>query len=174
MLLVTLATAVPASSFFVVTSRPNLYLLLLIHATRACLLSANMASPQFLELSRQLLHPPTHPNHVVSLYSSLLAIRRCLNLEARTNQQGFEGALSIESTCAAWILMAEIGLSVLAAGLGGQDGPDWARGISGEVERAISEGLKLSSTARVGVSPTSALKPLMLTRILLICSLRVL
>lgn len=47
--------------------------------------------------------------------------------------------------------MAEIGLSVLAAGLGGQDEPDWARGISGEVERAISEGLKLSSTARVSV-----------------------
>lgn len=97
-----------------------------------------MASTQLLELSRQVLHPPTHPNHIVSLYSSLLAIRRCLNLEAH------RGALSIEATCAAWTLLAEIGLSVLAAGLGAQHGPDWARGISTDVERAISEGLKIS------------------------------
>lgn len=110
---------------------------------------ASMASPQFLELTRQLLFPPTHPNHVVSLYTSLLTVRRCLNLEAGANQQGFEGALSIEATCQAWTLLAEIGMMILGAGLGGPSGPDWARGISADVERAISEGLKLSLTSKV-------------------------
>lgn len=113
------------------------------------LVVVSMASTQFLELTRQLLYPPTHPNHVVSLYTSLLAVRRCLNLEAGANQQGFEGALSIEATCQAWTLLAEIGMMIIGAGLGGPSGPDWARGISADVERAISEGLKLSLTSKV-------------------------
>lgn len=108
-----------------------------------------MASTQFLELTRQLLYPPNHPNHVVSLYTALLTVRRCLNLEAGANQQGFEGALSIEATCQAWTLLAEIGLMVLGAGLGGDTGPDWARGIAPEVEHAIDKGLKLTLTSKV-------------------------
>ncbi|KAF8308394.1 hypothetical protein DL93DRAFT_1893951 [Clavulina sp. PMI_390] len=112
-----------------------------------------MASPQFLELTRQLLHPPTHPQYVISLYTALLSIRRCLNLEAGANQQGYEGALSVEAMCQAWTLLAEIGMLIMGAGLGGESGPDWARGISADVERAISEGLKLSLSSKTSLRP---------------------
>jgi hypothetical protein len=102
-----------------------------------------------LDLPRHLLHPPTHSNHVVSLYASLLAVRRSLNLEAAANQQGYETALSIEATCQAWTLLAEIGMNILRAGFGDASGPAWARGISADVEHAISEGMKLSITSKV-------------------------
>lgn len=108
-----------------------------------------MASPLLLELPRHVLHPPNHPNHIVSLYTSLLSLKRCLNVEALANQQGFETALTIEGTCQAWTRLAETGMLILGAGLSGSSAPDWARGVSEDVERAISEGLKLSLAARV-------------------------
>ena len=108
-----------------------------------------MASPQMLDLPRHILHPPTHPNHVVSLYTSLLAVKRCLNLEAAANQQGYDTSLSIEATCHAWTLLAEIGMMILNAGFGDASGPGWAGGISADVEHAISEGIKLSLTSKV-------------------------
>jgi len=111
-----------------------------------------MASPQMLDLPRHILHPPTHPNHVVSLYASLLAVRRCLNLETAANQQGYDTSLSIEATCHAWTLLAEIGMMILNAGFGDTSGPEWARGISADVEHAISEGMKLSLTSKVRLS----------------------
>lgn len=110
-----------------------------------------MATPQLLDLPGHILHPPTHPNHIVSLYTSFLSVKRCLNIELHAQSQGLDGSLDVEGICQAWTMLAEIGMMILGAELdkSAQGCPDWARNVPGEVEHAIAEGLKLSLTSRV-------------------------
>ncbi|KAG9009078.1 hypothetical protein FRB90_008573 [Tulasnella sp. 427] len=53
------------------------------------------------------------------------------------------GALSFEQEMQAYGMQAEIGLKVVSAGLGGADGPRWARGVESEIEEAIGQGTRL-------------------------------
>ena len=91
-----------------------------------------------LSLPGHLLHPPNHPNHIVSLYTTLLALRRCLRYQEQwlqTHQSApmYAEALIPEMECQAWTLYAETGLLIIGAGLGGDTAPAWCRGIEGEV-----------------------------------------
>ncbi|KAG8938879.1 hypothetical protein FRC04_007350, partial [Tulasnella sp. 424] len=84
-----------------------------------------------LGLPSLLLHPPDHPNHVPSLCASLDALSKCLSLHSSLGGNG-SGALSFEQGMQAYGMQAEIGLKFVSDGLGGYEGPEWARGIESE------------------------------------------
>ncbi|KIM82134.1 hypothetical protein PILCRDRAFT_469683 [Piloderma croceum F 1598] len=86
-----------------------------------------------LSLPSLLLHPPTHKNHPRSLHLSLLALRKCLSF---TN-------LTPEEECRAWTALGEVGMRIIGGGFcDGEDG--WARGVEGEVERAIGKAMLIA------------------------------
>jgi len=76
-----------------------------------------------VSLPAMLVHPPTHPLHAMSLYLSLLALRRCLALEN----------LTPDIECRAWASLAEIGMMVIAGNFQENEEHIWARGIDAEV-----------------------------------------
>jgi hypothetical protein len=61
-----------------------------------------------LALPPLLIHPPTHKNHIKSLFLAQRALRRCLELP--------ESQLDRDVECRAWTALAEIGLRCLAIG----------------------------------------------------------
>jgi hypothetical protein len=99
-----------------------------------------------LNLPRLLLLPPTHKNHARSLHLSLVALRRCLSLHSG---EGVE-VLTPEMECRAWTGLAEVGMRVVGGGFcepggGGVGEHGWAKGIEGEVEKAIGKAVRLFS-----------------------------
>ncbi|KAI0041400.1 hypothetical protein FA95DRAFT_1548791 [Auriscalpium vulgare] len=87
-----------------------------------------------LALPDILVQPPTHPQHVHSLYLSTTALRQCLQLSA----------LSPEAECRAWTALAEVGMAVIDGGMSQSPEHPWASGIEQEVEKAVSKGLLLA------------------------------
>ncbi|KZT73388.1 hypothetical protein DAEQUDRAFT_721986 [Daedalea quercina L-15889] len=77
-----------------------------------------------------LAHPPNHKYYIPSLVLSLAALRKCLKLSG----------LSPEIECRAWTGLAEIGMKVISGGLSQSEDYPWAKGIEGEVEKAMSKG----------------------------------
>ncbi|KAF9518167.1 hypothetical protein BS47DRAFT_1338740 [Hydnum rufescens UP504] len=110
------------------------------------IVTTNNLSRTLLNLPIRLLHPPSHPNHVLALYCSLLSLRQCihLNTDLDKNNNAHGDVLGPEMLCRAWTTLAEIGLLILRAGFGGDAAPNWCRGIEGEIEDAIAKGLHLS------------------------------
>ncbi|KAF8330761.1 uncharacterized protein EI90DRAFT_3154810 [Cantharellus anzutake] len=109
-----------------------------------------------LSLPCYLLHPPNHSNHIVSLYTALLAIRKCLRFQEQSLQihHGmpiYAEALTPEMECQACTIYAEIGLQIIGADLGGSTAPMWCRGIEGEIESAIQRGLHLCHSSRTSL-----------------------
>lgn len=78
-----------------------------------------------LMLPTLLAIPPTHPLHICSLRTSLMALRRCLSLQN----------LAPDDECQAHLGLAELGLKVVGAGLHAKEGKEWrwAKGIDFEV-----------------------------------------
>ena len=75
---------------------------------------------------------------MVSLYTTLLALRRCFwyqeqSLQTHYGMPMYAEALTPEMECQACTLYAETGLLIIGAGLGGDTAPMWCRGIEGEV-----------------------------------------
>jgi hypothetical protein len=99
------------------------------------IVTTNNLSRTLLNLPIRLLHPPSHPNHVLALYCSLLSLRQCihLNTDLDKNNNAHGDALGPVMLCRAWTTLAEIGLLILRAGFGGDAAPNWCRGIEGEV-----------------------------------------
>ncbi|KAG8935972.1 hypothetical protein FRC00_010048 [Tulasnella sp. 408] len=114
-----------------------------VSPSRSSSAHTEIPDPVFLlGLPALLLHPPDHPNHVPSLRASLDALNKCLSMHSSLGGNG-SGALSFEQEMQAYGMQAEIGLKVVSAGLTGQDGPEWARGIESEIEDAIGQGTRL-------------------------------
>ncbi|KAG8939854.1 26S proteasome regulatory subunit rpn6 [Tulasnella sp. 424] len=68
------------------------------------------------------------------------ALSMCLSLHSSLGGNG-SGALSFEQEMQAYGMQAEIGLKVASAGLGGYEGPEWAR--DSKIEEAVGQGTKL-------------------------------
>jgi hypothetical protein len=83
--------------------------------------------PQILLLMLPTLiaQPPSHPLHICSLRTSVMALRRCLGLKN----------LSSDEECQACLGLAEFGMKVVVAGLHVKQGSEWkwAQGIDMEV-----------------------------------------
>ncbi|KAG8887749.1 hypothetical protein FRB98_009071 [Tulasnella sp. 332] len=110
--------------------------------TAATELNKTPAPILLVDLPGILSHPPDHPNHITALKASLDALQQCLAIHSNLGSDG-SGSLSLEQEMRAYGMMSEIGMKVLAAGLGGQDGPDWAKGVESEIDNAINEGTRL-------------------------------
>lgn len=97
--------------------------------------TSNSLSHTLLNLPIRLLHPPTHPNHVLSLYCSLLSLRQFVSLNTASGKDDstLGDAHGPEMLCQAWTMLAEIGLLIISAGFSGDASPSWCRGIEGEV-----------------------------------------
>ena len=91
---------------------------------------SGLPTPVFLlSLPTIVQHPPDHPEYPQSLQLSLEALRRCISLQATSNQ-ALDAALNFDQECRAFGMLAEIGLKVLIAGLRYQP---WAKGLESEV-----------------------------------------
>jgi len=91
------------------------------------------AAHLLLSLSSLLVHPPTHPLHPYSSHLSLVAIRKCLTLNA----------LNPDLECRAWSAMAEVGMRVIGGGFSASTDHMWATGVENEVEKAIGKGVSI-------------------------------
>lgn len=83
-------------------------------------------STLLLALPSVLIHPPTHPDHQISLQLSSAALKKCLELPE------IEGDLE----CRAWTALAEVGI------IEGIQKP----GTAEEVEKAISKAVRMHSS----------------------------
>jgi hypothetical protein len=68
-----------------------------------------------LMLPTLLAHPPTHPLHICSLRTSLVALRLCLSFQN----------LSPDEECQSCLGLADIGMKVVGAGLHTKRGREW-------------------------------------------------
>ncbi|KAH7882576.1 hypothetical protein F5I97DRAFT_1969951 [Phlebopus sp. FC_14] len=80
------------------------------------------------------VHPPTHEGYALSLFSSLQALRRCLD----------QHALMPDVEARAWTALAEVGMRVVESGFSASAEHAWAVGVEQEVEKALAKGLVIT------------------------------
>ncbi|EIM87097.1 uncharacterized protein STEHIDRAFT_167950 [Stereum hirsutum FP-91666 SS1] len=103
---------------------------------------APLPAPHLLiSLPSLLMHPPTHPLHPTSLMLSLTSVKKLLS----ASPQSSSASLNPDVECRAWVSWAEIGMCVIDGGWHEvEECREWAGGIVGEVQTAISQGLLIA------------------------------